>query len=246
MEQKNIITLITLVIIYIFNFSIYSDSASERKKIHIYVTPSSAYIDNLNQKTSVIGSSDQYLTLMFGLFDNFYLGLSYTNANKNRERYANTSPLYFRQSQLEFNRRSEYFTGEKLILKSQFFFWNNFYTSLNVGLEKGYKINENLFSTNMNNYLVIQPYQKTTIFDDRAFGSIGIGYRKEFLSNFIIGTELEFGYLGARKVNKHYTFDPGYSTSLLNRYLITKDINEDRNGSARNYHFFSIYAGIAI
>lgn len=80
----------------------------------------------------------------------------------------------------------------------------------------------------------------------RPFGSVGLGYRKEFLSNFVFGTEFEFGYLSARKVNKHYTFDPGYSVNLINTYLLTKDINEDRNGSARNYHFFSIYAGIAI
>ncbi|EMY59952.1 hypothetical protein [Leptospira terpstrae] len=242
MKLKNKIIKIAFFILYIYTFPIYSESNSDRKKLHIYITP--AYINNLNQKGNVWGTSDQYLNLMFGLFNNFYLGLSYTNGNRIGEQYS----IYAltRQNQLTLNRKSDHLTGEKLIFKSQFFFWNNFYTSINLGVEKGYKIYENLFSISSNNNPEIQPYQTTTIFADRLFGSIGLGYRREFLSNFIIGTEFEFGYLSARKINKYYTFDPGYSSNYINTYLITKDMNEDKNGSPRNYHFISIYAGVAI
>ncbi|EOQ98295.1 hypothetical protein LEP1GSC195_1482 [Leptospira wolbachii serovar Codice str. CDC] len=231
----------TYILFWILTIPLYSEGDPERKKIHIYYTP--IYANNLNQKSSVYGTSESYLTIMYGLFNNFYLGVSYNSPNKNSEQYFINS--ISRQNQLTLNRKSEYLTQEKLILRSQYFFWNNFYASINLGIEKGYKYTENLISTNMNNSLEIIPYQKTTAFSDRPFASIGLGYRKEFFSNLIIGTEFELGYLSTRKVNKHYTFDPGYSMALVSTYLNTKDINEDKNGYSRNYHFFSIYAGIA-
>lgn len=220
-----------------------TEKKQERKKIHIYITPRS--LSNYTDYTFRRRIENKTFSILYGFTQNFYFGLTYSRGKDPEDKLLFESISSSRRSEIKEYSRSR--LSEYFVLRSQYFIWGNIYGSLNFGLEKGYRIEERNFLYVRGNSIDLQPYSKTTIYSDRYFTTLGIGYRKEFLNYFIIGTELEYGRMSAGNINQHYTFDPNYYGGLPINYIIDQLIirNNAKEGSGE-FSYISIYAGIAI
>lgn len=215
---------------------------NERKNFHIYITP--VYLSRYTEYPFRTRPEKKTLTALYGLTNNLYMGISYSRGENPEERgiLAYTAPRNSSGTQ-EYKKTRE---GEYFVFRTQYFFGGNVYGSINLGLEKGYRIEEKNFLQFQGNNLQLIPYSKSTIYSDRHFASAGIGYRKEIFEYFILGTEFEYGVMNSGKTNQHYTFDPGYYNGLPSRYVTDQLILRDRNKPNSEYMFISFYAGIAI
>ncbi len=249
MKKKNLYAVsIFLVFLILCNVSIYAepdetpDSDQTRKKLHIYVTP--MYISRYTEYPFRTRIEKKTITALYGVTNHLYMGISYSRGESPEERgmFAYTAPRNSSGTQ-EYKKTRE---GEYFVFKTQYFFGGNFYGSFNLGLEKGYRIEEKNFLQFQGNNIQLIPYSKSTIYSDRHFVSAGVGYRKEIFEYFILGTEFEYGVMNSGNTNQHYTFDPGYFNGLPTRYVTDQLILRDRNKPSSEYMFISFYAGIAI
>ncbi|EOQ97819.1 hypothetical protein LEP1GSC195_1457 [Leptospira wolbachii serovar Codice str. CDC] len=244
MNTKQIIKLITLFFI-INNLveEIYSQEITnqnkERKKVHIYIMPYS--LSRYDETQFRRRSEDINISILYGITNRFFLGFTY-NFGENSKSYNRFVPsAYSGYMQTGEFSRSRY--GEYFMIRSQYFFYENFYASLNIGVEKS-------FTTEQKNFIYIgrnievQPYSKITTYSDRYFSTLGIGYRKEFFENFLIGTEFEFGTMNSSKVRNHYTFDPGYFNGLPHKYRMELNFPQEPDRKESKFSYISIYAGI--
>lgn len=214
----------------------------ERKKFHIYLTP--VYLARYTEYPFRTRPEKKTLTVLYGLTNNLYMGVSYSRGENPEEKgmFVYTTPRNSSGTQ-DYKKTRE---GEYFVFKTQYFFGGNVYGSFNLGLEKGYRIEEKNFLLFQGNNMELRPYSKSTIYSDRHFASVGIGYRKEIFEYFILGTEFEYGIMSSGKTNQHYTFDPQYHNGLPPSYIVEQSIIRDRNKPTSEYMFISFYAGIAI
>ncbi|TGK87515.1 hypothetical protein EHQ24_03005 [Leptospira noumeaensis] len=248
MKKKTKYTSALFFCIMLFTFEIQAESDTnpepnnERKKFHIYITP--VYLSRYTEYPFRTRPEKKTLTALYGLTNNLYMGISYNRGESQEERgmFAYTAPRNSSGTQ-EYKKTRE---GEYFVFKTQYFFGGNFYGSINLGLEKGFKIEEKNFLLFQGNNIQLIPYSKSTIYSDRHFVSAGVGYRKEIFEYFILGTEFEYGVMNSGNTNQHYTFDPSYYNGLPTRYVTDQLILRDRNKPSSEYMFISFYAGIAI
>lgn len=244
--KKKLTTLIIFLIFFTLEMQAEpeesSDSIQTRKKLHIYITP--MYISRYTEYPFRRRIEKKAITALYGITNKLYMGFSYSRGEGPEERglFAYTEPKNSSGTQ-EYKKTRE---GEYFVFKTQYFFGGNVYGSFNLGLEKGYKIEEKNFLLFQGNNIEIRPYSKSIIYSDRHFVSAGIGYRKEIFEYFILGTEFEYGVMSSGKTNQHYTFDPRYYNGLPYRYINDQLIMRDRNKPSSEYMFISFYAGIAI
>ncbi|MCW7481193.1 hypothetical protein [Leptospira kanakyensis] len=248
MKKKTKYTSALFFCIMLFTFEIQAEPDTnpepnnERKKFHIYITP--VYLSRYTEYPFRTRPEKKTLTALYGLTNHLYMGISYSRGENPEERgmLAYTEPRNSSGTQ-EYKKSRE---GEYFVFRTQYFFGGNVYGSFNLGLEKGYRIEEKNFLQFQGNNLQLIPYSKSTIYSDRHFASAGIGYRKEIFEYFILGTEFEYGVMNSGNTNQHYTFDPGYFNGLPTRYVTDQLILRDRNKPSSEYMFISFYAGIAI
>ncbi|MDF3822671.1 hypothetical protein P3G55_22420 [Leptospira sp. 96542] len=248
MQKIVTFTLIQFILILFIPLQIFSQESIEskekelsRKKIHIYSTPYT-----LNRYTEYPfrkRTEDLDINLLYGITNNIYVGFTY-NIGEQSERKIQYVPSSYRgYEQLGEFSTSRY--GEYFMLRSQYFFYKNFYGSLNAGIEKGFTKEQTKFLYIGPN-IEYQPYSKITNFSHRYFGTFGIGYRGDFFENILLGIEIEYGVINSGKVRDHYTFDPVYFNGLPLKYR--QDLlfgNPYKTGNSE-FSVISVYAGIAL
>ncbi|MCW7502355.1 hypothetical protein [Leptospira soteropolitanensis] len=233
--KRNLTHILTIIsFFYVFPCSVFAETTSEgspindRKRIHTYV--------------STFMFSKPRFNMLYGITNNLYLGISLRNGEKsntseNLNQSSNNSVDYFQNNKTRFN---DLFT-----FKTQYFFFGNFYSNLELGLLTGYKEENRKFKIFLNNSEVL-PYSKTTTSSDRFLFSLGLGYRKEFFDHILLGTEINYGILSASKINNHYTFIPQYYNGLPSDYIFDQLYSDKSDYGTRKFFNISIYAGIAI
>ncbi|MCW7463128.1 hypothetical protein [Leptospira limi] len=240
---KKIRYLITLIALS-FVSPVFPDDI-ERKKLHFLISP---WIINTNfNKPSREIESSLNLQLLYGFTNNLYLGVTYgigKNGDKSLESFPSSSYSTSRIYQFSTSKNSETFT-----LNLHYFLWKFVYTSLNIGIEKGFSVERNNLAIIRANNITPQPFSMKTIFDDRVFGSIGIGFRHELTSSILIAFEYQRGYIEAGKVNQHFTYNPDYYGNnlpyMLENYLFDNIFN-DRSLRNSIYQQFYLSAGLAL
>ncbi|WP_246835932.1 hypothetical protein [Leptospira meyeri] len=234
------------LILFTFGIQAEPDTSPEpnlgRKKIHIYITP--IYLTRYTEYPFRTRPEKKTFTALYGLTNNLYMGISYSRGESPEERgiFAYTTPRNSSGTQ-DYKKTRE---GEYFVFRTQYFFGGNVYGSFNLGLEKGYRIEEKNFLLSQGNNVELMPYSKSTIYSDRHFVSAGIGYRREIFEYFILGTEFEYGIMSSGKTNQHYTFNPQYFNGLPPSYVAEQFIIRGRDKPNNEYMFISFYAGIAI
>ncbi|TGM61738.1 hypothetical protein [Leptospira vanthielii] len=236
--------ILTIIIFALFiSTPSYADE-EQRKKIHIMISPIVIH-SNLENSAREIKNSTNF-QILYGFTSKLYLGLNYAigkNPQQTIEALSTGSSSTARIYQYSITREAQTFT-----FNFQYFFWKSFYTSLNLGLEKGFSIDKNNFILIRNDYFINQPVAQKTIYDDRMFGTVGIGYREEFLNWFLLAFEYQRGYIESGKVNQHFTYNPEYYGNnlpfIVEQHLMTSLIFQSKK---RNSEFQQIYisAGIA-
>ncbi len=242
------IFLLQIILLFGLPYQIFSEENLEkkgeeqtRKKLHIYSIP---YTLNRYTDSSIRKRTEDFdINVLYGVTNKFFLGITYNFGEKSDSKYRSVPSSYRGYQQFGEFSNSRY--GEYFMIRTQYFFYSNFYGSLNVGVEKG-------FTREQKNFLYIgpnieyQPYSKITTFSNRNFGTLGIGYRKEFFDNFILGFEFEYGIINSGKIKDHYTFDPIYFNGFPVKYR--QDIlfgNQYKIGNS-DFSVISFYAGIAL
>ncbi|TGK83000.1 hypothetical protein EHQ19_08315 [Leptospira montravelensis] len=236
--------IITIIILILFTSTPSWADEKERKNIHILISPLVIHSNLENSARSIENSTN--LQILYGLTNNLYFGINYALGKNSQQTFeplpndlSSTPGLY----QYSVTKKSQ-----TLTFNIQYFFWKSFYTSLNFGIEKGFSINRNNFTLIGNDYYIDQPVTHKTIYDDRAFGAVGIGYREEFLNWFLFAFEYQRGYIESGKVNQHFTYNPEYYGNslpyIVENYLLSSFIYPNKQ---RNSQFQQIYisAGIA-
>ncbi|MCW7475636.1 hypothetical protein [Leptospira levettii] len=244
------ITLITIVInLFVSNLKAEVVSENEldslpknRKKIHIYFTPIaiSGYTEYPFRKRQ----ENSTFSFLYGITEKFYLGLTYSRGDSPNFR----TQLNFSTSQngIGLQDTSKTRESEFLVIRSQYFFYGNFYGSANFGFEKGFKQEDKNYRS-INGYNTsLEPYSKTTIYSDRFFTTIGLGYRKEIFDRILVGFECEYGIMNSGRSSQHYTFNPQFYNGFPSNYLIDLFIIRNQNKQYSEFHYISVYAGIAI
>ncbi|WP_039926583.1 hypothetical protein [Leptospira vanthielii] len=238
--KKNKIYLI--ILLFSSGFHLYAND-TERKKYHFLV--STVGHINIEKAAREIDNAPN-IQILYGLTNNFYLGLNYSigdNGYKRFESLPTNSPSTVRIYKFSTSKNSETFS-----LNLQYFIWKSIYSSLNVGMEKSFTVERNNFAINRGNNITPQPFALKTIFDDRVFGSIGLGIRQEIFNNFLLAFEYQRGYIESGKINQHFTYNPEYYGNnlpyMLESYLFDSIINGNK---LRNSQFEQFYlsAGLA-
>lgn len=246
MQKIKTIKISQFILILLIPFQIFSEESTElkekelsRKKIQLY----SAFY-TLNRYTEYPfrkRTEDLDINLLYGITNNFFVGFTY-NIGEQSERKIQYVPTTFSRQVGEFS-SSRY--GEYFILKSQYFFYKNFYGSLNAGIEKGFT-KEQTKILYIGSNVEYQPYSKITNFSHRYFGTFGVGYRDNFFENILLGIEFEFGVINSGKVRDHYTFDPVYFNGLPRNYIQDLYLGNPYKTGNSEFSVISVYAGIAL
>ncbi|TGM07166.1 hypothetical protein [Leptospira jelokensis] len=231
-----------MILVVLSSFHLHAND-NERKKYHLLVS-SVAHI-NLENAARKIDNTPN-LQLLYGLTNNFYLGFNYSigdNGYKKNVTLSTNTPSSVRIYQFSTSKNSETFS-----INLQYFLWKSIYSSLNFGMEKGFTVERNNFAIIRESSITPQPFALKTIFDDRAFGSLGIGFRQEIFSYFLLAFEYQRGYIESGKINQHFTYNPEYCGNnlpfMLESYLFDSIFNGNK---LRNSQFQQFYlsAGIA-
>ncbi|MCW7509748.1 hypothetical protein ND816_18045 [Leptospira levettii] len=238
------IRLLALPIVLFFASPVFPNDV-ERKKYHFLISP--WIINTTFDKPSREIESSVNLQFLYGFTNNFYLGVTYgigKNSEKSLESIPTSSYSTTRLYQFSTSKNSETFT-----LNLHYFLWKFIYTSFNIGIEKGFSVERNNFAIIRANNITPQPFSMKTIFDDRVFSSLGIGFRHEVSSSILIAFEYQRGYIEAGKINQHFTYNPDYYGSnlpyMLENYLFDNFFN-DRSLRNSIYQQFYLSAGLAI
>ncbi len=235
----------TLVLIYslLFGLQLNADVA-ERKKYHFLISPW-VYNKNFELQSREIDNSVN-LQFLYGLTNNLYIGASYSIGKKG-ENSLETVPT----TSLSTTRIYQYSTSknsETVSLNFNYFIWKIFFTSFNLGMEKGFTINRNNYAIIRGNNFTPQPFEHKTIFDDRSFASFGLGFRHEIFTNLLLSFEYQRGLIESGKVNQHFTYNPEFFQYnlpyVLEIYLIGNIISENSLRNAQYEQFF-LSAGLA-
>ncbi|EOQ90313.1 hypothetical protein LEP1GSC202_0349 [Leptospira yanagawae serovar Saopaulo str. Sao Paulo = ATCC 700523] len=248
MQKIKKINIRQFILILLIPFQIFSEESIElkenelsRKKIHLY---SALY--TLNRYTEYPfrkRSEDFDINFLYGITNNFFVGFTY-NIGEHSERKIQFVPsTYSGYEQVGEFSSSRY--GEYFMLRSQYFFYKNFYGSLNAGFEKGFTKEQTKFLYIGQN-VEYQPYSKITNFSHRYFGTFGVGYRDNFFENILLGIEFEFGVINSGKINDHYTFDPVYFNGLPQKYRQDLYLGNPYKTGNSEFSVISVYAGIAL
>ncbi|MGE8723347.1 hypothetical protein ACO2KH_18600 [Leptospira terpstrae] len=231
-----------IFLLFLSGFHLYAND-TERKKYHFLVS-SIGHI-NIGNDARKIDNTPNF-QFLYGLTNNFYLGFNYSigdNGYKRTETLPTTSSSTSRSYQYSTSKNSETFS-----INLQYFLWKFIYSSINIGMEKGFTVERNNFAIIRGNSITPQPFALKTIFDDRVFGSIGLGIRQEIFSYFLFAFEYQRGYIESGKINQHFTYNPEYYGNnlpyMLESYLFDSVINGNK---LRNSLFQQIYlsAGLA-
>jgi len=220
-----------------------NETTYERKKIHIYLTP--IFISNYTSFPFRERKERQTYTFLYGFSNNFFLGFNYSRGEDPKRSSMLGTPQT--ENQVTIYEESKSREAEYLTLKSQFFFYKNFYGSLNLGLEKGFiQENNNFISTSSTN-ISLQPYSRKLAYSDRFFTSVGIGYRKEVWGVLLLGLELEYGFMSSGKKNDFSIFNPEYFNGAPRMYVIEQLFKgTDKNPSSSPFGQLYLYSGIAL
>ncbi|ABZ94616.1 Hypothetical protein LBF_2119 [Leptospira biflexa serovar Patoc strain 'Patoc 1 (Ames)'] len=238
------IRILTIPILLIFSSPLLPNDV-ERKKYHFLISP--WIINTTFEKPSRELDSSVNLQFLYGLTNNLYLGVTYgigKNGDKSLESFPSSSYFTSRIYQFSTSKNSETFT-----LNLQYFIWKFVYTSFNIGIEKGFSVERNNLAIIRANNITPQPFSMKTIFDDRTFSSIGIGFRHELSSSILIAFEYQRGYIEAGKVNQHFTYNPDYYVNnlpyMLENFYLNNILNDT---SLKNslYQQFYLSAGFAL
>ncbi|TGL45674.1 hypothetical protein EHQ55_17225 [Leptospira meyeri] len=238
-----------LLIILLLNIPFLTElmaQSQERKKIHLLVSPFGYSQTNLQNTYNNIDSSPN-IHILYGITKNLYLGINYgfgLNAKQKNYSYQIGSPDTTR-----FFNNSKSRNSETLSLSSQYFFWYDFYGSVNFGLEKGHTFESKNYSTVSGGKIDIEPINERTIYSDRYFGSLGIGIRKEYFDCLLLGFEFQYGYIEAGKRNTHFTYNPEYYGNSVPSLLRSEFLNQiffPNKTKNSDFYQISISAGIAI
>ncbi|MCG6150314.1 hypothetical protein LFX15_18600 [Leptospira levettii] len=216
---------------------------TERKKYHFLV--SSVGHTNVEQSARGISNSPNF-QFLYGLNNNFYLGLNYSigeNGYKRFDYLPTNSPSTVRIYQFSTSKNSETFS-----INLQYFLWKFIYSSFNLGMEKGFSVERNNFTLIRGNNITPQPFALKTVFDDRVFGSIGLGIRQEIFNYFLLAFEYQRGYIESGKINQHFTYNPEYYGNnlpyMLESYLFDSFVNGNKLRNSQFQQFY-ISAGLA-
>ncbi|PJZ86932.1 hypothetical protein [Leptospira levettii] len=239
---------ILVIFLLLLPYQIFSEENIEpkgeeqnRKRLHIYSTP---YTLNRYKYSSFRKRTEDFdLNVLLGITNKFFVGFTYNIGEKSDSNYSFAHKSYIDYRQIGEFSNSRY--GEYFMFRTQYFFYDNFYGSLNAGVEKGFTKEEKYFIYIGRN-IEYQPFSKITTFSNRFFGTMGIGYRKEFFENFIMGIEFEYGIINSGKIKDHYTFDPVYFNGFPLKYI--QDLyfgNQYKMGNSE-FSVISFYAGIAL
>ncbi len=237
------IRLLTFSIVLILASQVFPNDV-ERKKYHFLISP--WIINTTFDKPSREIESSVNLQLLYGFTNNIYIGVTYgigKNSEENLESIPTRSYSTTRLYQFSSSKNSE-----TLALNLQYFLSKVIYTSFNIGIEKGFSVERNNFAIIRANNITPQPFSTKTIFDDRVFSSLGIGFRHELSSFILIAFEYQRGYIEAGKINQHFTYNPDYYGNnlpyMLETYLFDNFFN-DRSLRNSIYQQFYVAAGLA-
>ncbi|MBM9589385.1 hypothetical protein JWG41_02935 [Leptospira sp. 201903075] len=251
-KLNNVIsTILVIIAINLFNSRLYAEAIADsqsnrellkRKNLHIYYTPFAT--TQYTEYPFRIRNENKTFSLLYGFNENFYLGFTYSRGESPKSKTQidlNSSPMGFGLQDITKTRESEFF-----VLRSQYFFYGNFYGSANLGIEKGFKQEDKNFRSIQGFNTTIEPYSKTTTYSDRPFATIGLGYRKEVFGRVLVGIECEYGIMNSGRKNQHYTFNPQFYNGLPAKYIIEKFVITNESKPNSEFSYISIYAGIAI
>ncbi|EMY60290.1 hypothetical protein [Leptospira terpstrae] len=239
--MKKIKIYLTIILLLSW-FHLYAND-TDRKKYHFLV--STVGHINVEQSAREINNAPNF-QFLYGLTNNFYFGLNYSigeNGYKRFEYLPSNSPSTVKIYQFSTSKNSETFS-----INLQYFLWKSIYSSINLGMEKGFTVERNNFANIQGNNITPQPFTLKTVFDDRAFGSIGLGIRQEIFSYFLLAFEYQRGYIESGKINQHFTYNPEYYGNnlpiMLESYLFDSILNGNK---LRNSQFQQFYlsAGLA-
>ncbi|XDD45292.1 hypothetical protein AB3N60_11245 [Leptospira sp. WS39.C2] len=244
LNMKKTITLTIILFTTILNGI--SAESSERKRINFLVSPVGFLQTNTKYFTNETESSPNF-HFLFGITNNFFVGLNYGVGLSSKQKnysYQGSTPGSSKFFNISKSRNSETFS-----ISTQYFFWGDFYGSLNFGFEKGYTSETQNYSTISGGSIDIEPYKESNVFSNKYFGNLGIGFRKEFFSYIPIGFEFQYGYMEAGKSNTHLTYNPDYYRGAIPANISSIYINENlfRNKEKNSdYYQINIFAGLAL
>jgi hypothetical protein len=247
MKSKTKYLIILLIIIStsksLKSEEIKNETTIERKKIHIYLSP--IFITNYTSFPFRKREERQTYTFLYGLSNNLFLGFNYSRGEDPNRNLRLSSRQAGNQVTIYEEKKSR--EAEYLTLKAQYFFYNNFYGSLNFGIEKGFTQDNSNFISVSSNSISLLPYSRTLIYSDRYFATAGIGYRKEVYGVLLLGLEWEYGYMSSGRINDHSTFNPEYFAGAPSMYLIEQLFKAtSKSPDSSPFGLLYFYSGIAL
>lgn len=228
---------------FLFSISLNADEI-KRKPFHLLFTPWTIQSNSERYFRDIDNSLN--IQFLYGVTNHFYLGVNYAIGQNGEERLATLPTGSYSTTRLFQYSNSK--KSETISLNFQYFIWNSVYSSFNLGIEKGFTVERNNFVLIRGNDITLQPVQQKTIFDDRSFGSLGVGLRHEFFDHFLFALEYQIGLIESGKINQHFTYSPEYYGNNLpyiyESYLISNLMyGNDRKNSQFQRFFMSF--GIA-